>query len=136
MLQTSCRYVINSKLCNILVFGRVTGLLRLAFICAPRLCILIYPIQWCPCPNVCDYAVSKCAGIGAKKDWVWPDHSNDHPLPQGHNHPLVSENLVSSFLGMPPGLETSEPDSADIDVQTEFEQRVQRLPVHRDIPRS
>ena len=44
MLQTSCRYVINSKLCNILVFGRVTGLLRLAFICAPRLCILIYPI--------------------------------------------------------------------------------------------
>ena len=82
-----------------------------------------YLSHWRPCPNVCDYAVSKCAGVGAKKDWVWPDHSNDHPLPQGHNHPLVSENLVSSFLGMPPGLETSESDSADIDVQTEFERR-------------
>jgi hypothetical protein len=30
---------------------------------------------------------------------------------------------ISSFLGMPPGLETSESDSADIDVQTEFERR-------------
>ena len=80
-----------------------------------------YLSHWRPCPNVCDYAYQNVPGLARKKIGSGLITAMIIDYLKGTTTP--SSLKISSFLGMPPGLETSESDSADIDVQTEFERR-------------